>query len=140
MKNCMDAIVDWMINCNVIDESEKELYQYAVHSFLLSLAPLLLAGGIGFCMGNVWQGIFIVIPFIFLRKFSGGYHAKNVWICLVVSCLLLFLCIMLSTYVKCDEVLIMLTFLAVIILSVFSPIENENKVLNQEEKTYIRKK
>ncbi len=33
MEKCTDTVVDWMIRCNVINEADKELYKYALHSF-----------------------------------------------------------------------------------------------------------
>lgn len=34
MEKCTDTVVDWMIRCNVINEADKELYKYALHSLL----------------------------------------------------------------------------------------------------------
>lgn len=39
-------------------------------------------------MGIQVDGIFEVMPFLFLRKFSGGYHARHAWTCLVGSSIL----------------------------------------------------
>ena len=77
MEKCTDTVVDWMIRCNVINEADKELYKYALHSLLLLVSPLILAGGIGFGLGSVKHGVALIFPFMFLRKFSGGYHAKK---------------------------------------------------------------
>lgn len=134
-----ETVVDWMIRCNVIGDTDRELYRYALHSLLLLVLPLILASCIGFCMGNVKQGIMLILPFMVIRKFSGGYHAKNLWVCLSGSGLLLFLCIMLSLYVECDWKLATATAVASVSLIVFSPIENENRILDMDEKrTYKR--
>lgn len=77
MNICTDKVTDWMIRCKVINESEKELYQYALYSAILQIIPLLLAGGIGFCFGSMRCGIIMILPFIILRKYSGGFHAKR---------------------------------------------------------------
>ena len=82
MGKCTDAVTNWMIRCHVIHEEDKELYKYAIHSFFLLLSPLILAGGIGFCVGSVKHGFAVILPFIVLRKFSGGYHAKNLHTCI----------------------------------------------------------
>lgn len=42
MEKCTDTVVDWMIRCNVINEADKELYKYALHSLLLLVSPLIL--------------------------------------------------------------------------------------------------
>ena len=43
IEKCANTIADWLINCEVVKETDKELYSYAVYSILLSLSPLLLA-------------------------------------------------------------------------------------------------
>lgn len=41
------------------------------------VSPLILAGGVGVGLGSVKHGVALIFPFMVLRKFSGGYHAKN---------------------------------------------------------------
>ena len=98
MEKCTDTVVNWMIRCNAINEADKELYKYALYSFFLLVSPLILAGVIGFGLGSVKHGVALIFPFVVLRKFSGGYHAKNLHTCILGSGFLLFLCIMLSMH------------------------------------------
>lgn len=96
MKYCTGKIVEWLINHDAIESDDKELYEYALYSLWLLVTPLFLAIIVGLCFGRIKEGIVIVIPFMLLRKFSGGYHAKHLWICLTSSTLLLSLCVRLS--------------------------------------------
>lgn len=137
MKKNADIVVDWMIQHSAINEADRELYQYALHSLFLLVFPLLLASGIGFGLGNIKQGVILVLPFMILRKFSGGYHAKNLYVCLFSSSLLLILCIMLTMYVQCDWRLAIATAIASVSLIVLSPIDSANRRLDDaERKTY----
>lgn len=133
IEKCANIIADWLISCNVVEETDKELYSYAVYSILLSLSPLALAIGFGICMGCVRQSFTIIMPFVIIRKFSGGYHTKHAWSCLIWSCLLLLLCIVMSFYVKCGWKTALITVGAAVSLVCFSPIDNENRTLDQEE-------
>lgn len=133
MEKCANIIADWLINCKVVEETDKELYSYAVYSILLSLSPLALAIGFGICMGCVRQSVTIIMPFVIIRKFSGGYHTKHAWSCLIWSCLLLLLCIVMSFYIKCGWGTALVTVGAAVSLVCFSPIDNENRTLDQEE-------
>ena len=139
MEKCTDTVVNWMIQCDVINEKEKEIYKYALHSFFLLVAPLILVAGIGFCLGSVKHGIALIMPFMVLRKFSSGYHAKNLYVCIFGSGFLLFLCILISMYMRCDWKWIMLTSIASVSLIVFSPIDSENRKLNIDEKKIYKK-
>ena len=76
MKRYTETVVDWMIRQKVINEKEKELYGYALYSVGLLILPLLFAVGIGFILGSMKSGIALVVPFMILRKYSGGYHAN----------------------------------------------------------------
>ncbi len=130
---CTNVIVGWLIRCDAIEEKDRELYQYAVYSVFLSTYPLLFATCFGVVIGEVERSIAIIIPFAVIRKFSGGYHAKNSRSCFLWSSLLLLLCIMISIYIKSGLFLIMMAVIAEMSLIYFSPIDNENRKLNQEE-------
>ena len=134
MEKCTDTVVNWMIRCNAINEADKELYKYALYSFFLLVSPLILAGVIGFGLGSVKHGVALIFPFVVLRKFSGGYHAKNLHTCILGSGFLLFLCIMLSMHVQCDLKLAIATVIASVSLITFSPIDSENRRLDTNEK------
>lgn len=133
------AVVRWLIECGAVKEEERELYCYAAYSFLLAVSPLLLATVFGLCLGCIKQSIVIVIPFMAIRKFSGGYHAKHLQTCLLCSSLLLLLCILFSQAAVCDWRLLAITMLSGISLTVYSPLENENRVLDSEEKECYKK-
>ena len=103
------------------------------------VSPLILAGGVGFGLGSVKHGVALIFPFMVLRKFSGGYHAKNLHTCILESGFLLFLCIMLSMHVQCDLKLAIATVIASVSLITFSPIDSENRRLDTNEKRTYKK-
>lgn len=134
MEKCADTVVNWMIRYKVINDIDKELYKYALYSFFLLITPLIFAGSIGFCMGSLKHGVALIVPFIVLRKFCGGYHAKNLYTCILGSGFLLFLCIILSLHAKCDWKLATGTIIASLSLIFYSPMDNENRKLDINEK------
>ena len=137
MQKCAEAVAVWLVRCQVIEEQEKELYCYAMESFVMFWSPMILSLLLGTIMGRVKEGILVIIPFMMIRKFSGGYHAKNLWICLTCSSLLLFLCILISCSLSANTVLMLATLAASLNLIIFSPIDHENKVLSiKERKVY----
>ena len=109
------------------------------NSLLLLVSPLILAGGIGFGLGSVKLGVALIFPFMFLRKFSGGYHAKKLHTCIMGSGFLLFLCIMVSMHMQCDWKLAIATGIASVSLIAFSPIDSENRRLDTDEKRTYKK-
>lgn len=139
MKGCSEAIADWFVNCEVIEETDRELYSYAIKSFFLSFFPIFLSALLGLFRGCIDQGIIIVMPFMMIRKYSGGYHAKKLQSCLLVSSLLLLFCIELSMHCKYGWTLVTFTIISAISLIIFSPIDNENRPLDQGDFKHNKK-
>lgn len=136
---CTVKIADWLIRCQVITEEDRELYEYAIYSIFLTISPLFLAIVFGYLFGAVWQSVLIILPFVVIRKFSGGYHAKRAGTCLISSSLLLVLCIILSFCIRCNWILLIITILSAVSLMYFSPIESENRLLGREEQVNYKK-
>lgn len=139
IERCAVIISSWIIRSEARKESERELYEYAVYSILLSLSPIVFTLTIGTIFGCVGRSICIMLPFTIIRKFSGGYHAKRATTCLFSSTLVLILCIILSFYVQCGWTLISLSVGATASLIHFSPIDNDNRLLSKEEKRCYKK-
>lgn len=139
MKYGADAVAGWLIRCGAVAEEDRELYVYAVKSMLTTIAPLLIAGLAGVLMGYWKQGILLILPFMCMRKYSGGFHAKHAWTCLFLSVLLLVSAIWCAAHISCGTGLLLVTAAALISLMVFSPVDSENKRLDAQEKKYYRK-
>ncbi len=139
MEQLAGVIVSWLIRQEAIEEESRELYEYAVHSFFLGITPLIYAVIIGGLMGEVRTSIVLILPFMIIRKFSGGFHAKREWVCLVSSCLLLFGCIFTASHIEHNVLFDAIVIWAVVSLIVCSPIDSENRRLEPDEKK-LRKK
>ncbi|MBQ4523730.1 MAG: accessory gene regulator B family protein [Lachnospiraceae bacterium] len=131
---CAEVLVAWLIQYDAINSDDRELYEYAVYSILFTVSPLLLAGMIGFMIGRIGECIVVILPFMFIRKFSGGYHAKKAWVCFIISSVLLVLCTLMSSYIKFDYGLVIVMVIAMVSLMVCSPVDSENRRLSREEK------
>ena len=82
-------IVKWLLHAGAISENDRELYEYAAYSFLFSLLPLILIMLLGCASGMLLEGVLMIVPFILVRKFSGGFHLQSPGVCFVSSLLLL---------------------------------------------------
>lgn len=127
-------IVTWLIKQKAILKEDRELYEYATYSFFLSFLPLFISIIIGIVMGKVLESILFIITFMSVRKFSGGFHAKQAWICIISSCIILLACICIIDNVKYSSIFDIGILWAVINLIMVSPIDNENRKLDLSEK------
>lgn len=136
------AIVKWLLHAGVISDNDRELYEYAAYSFLFSLLPLCLVVLLGCITGMKIEGLFMILPFMLIRKFSGGFHLKSPGICLLSSTLLLsaFLFIIRLVIDKHQSVLFT-CFVGASTLQIFlcSPIDNDARKLNEKERLVFKK-
>ena len=135
-------LTQWLLKTGAIEEKEKELYEYAVFSFLFSLFPLCLVMIIGGISGMFIEGVLMILPFMIIRKFSGGYHLNSSVVCFIFSTLLLSLCLALIKLINSSGTYgLLLCVAAVNALQIFaySPIDSEKRKLSQKEQAVFRK-
>lgn len=130
------GIVKWLLKAGAISQDDKELYEYAAYSLLFSFIPLVLVMTISAILGMLPQGIAFVIPFLLLRKFSGGYHLESPEICSCVSIMVILIFLLAikymiwtNAYLFCIPIVIV----SAIQLIVFSPIDSEARKLSEKE-------
>ena len=131
------AITKWLLHAGAISESDRELYEYAAYSFLFSLLPLCLVVILGCITGMVIEGLLMILPFMLIRKFSGGFHLKSPGICLLSSTLLLSAFLFIIRFVVAKHQTILFTcFVVASTLQIFlcSPIDNDARKLNEKER------
>lgn len=139
MESLTKKITEWLIANKAVDVEDRELYEYAIYSMLITVSPLFLVLIIGMLMGTLVEGVFLIIPFMCIRKYSGGYHAKSFSTCFVTSCGLLVLCMYLAAYIEYGVWSSVLAVISVIGLSIWSPIDSDNRRLDADENTRYKK-
>ena len=106
------------------------------------MCPLGLVLIISIFLNMVIEGILLIIPFILIRKFCGGFHFQSSVLCGIVSTLVL-TAFLLGIRLVLDTsgygwwcVALLLSVAQVII---FSPIDSEGRRLTQNEKKVFKK-
>ena len=132
-------ITNWLIEARAIEDRDTELYEYAIYSMLITISPLVLVLIIGIGMGTALEGLIMILPFMCIRKFSGGYHTKHPGVCFVSSCVILLFCMWLATHLEYSYWITITTTIGVISLCMNSPIDSENKRLDDVEKQNYKK-
>lgn len=94
MHRIADATANWLVKANAIKSEDRELYSYAMYSFLFATVPLILTMVIGIFMHMFLESVLFILPFVIIRKFSGGFHLKSHTVCTFVSTgiIIAFLC------------------------------------------------
>ena len=139
MQKYAGTIITWLICQQAIQERDRELYTYALYNMVLLIIPLGLAVMFGWIIGNIRQAIVMIIPFMMLRKFSGGFHAKTPLRCMDISSFLLFLCIKIIFELSCNWKLLIVTAIMGGSLIIFSPVDSQKRRLEKQRKEQYRK-
>ena len=134
----LELIVNWLSKEGAISDDDKDIYLYALNCVLLNVAPIIIVIIIGIFIGNVVEGLVMIAPFIFIRKYSGGFHMQKMSACLITSVISLLLCMLGIKFLTCSAIIHVGVIIANCIITLLSPIDNENKKLSTKEKEKYR--
>lgn len=135
------VIVDWISKERSFDGEHDELYQFAAYSLLFGMVPFFIVIVLGILFGMLWEGITMLVPYILIRKFSGGYHVKSSSTCFFISLSVLSIALLLTRHIiegELTDILTIVTLCAVIILYKFSPIDSDARKLSLKERVVFR--
>lgn len=134
VKRIISRIVKWLIDNDEIEQDDYELYEFAIYSLIFTWSPLILAIVIGIIMEIPIKAIIMIIPFMIIRKFSGGYHINNPKVCFCVSCFLMIIFIGAIKSIKTGFYFDVMVYMSVALIVCKSPIDSEKRKLLESEK------
>lgn len=130
------SIVGWLEKEGSVTESETALYRYAAYSFIWGLLPFVIVTAWGIIFDALLESILLILPFMLIRKLSGGYHLSKPGICFATSTILLGLAVWgiksIDSTVVTKELTIAV-ILSVICICTFSPIDSDARWLSAKE-------
>lgn len=134
-------ITNYLICKKVIKDDDREIYQYGfeqVFSSLLNIATMLL---LGIILGKIYQSLVLILSFMALRSYSGGYHANTPLHCYLLTVMSISAALSIMKFVTIDRFICLgLLILSSVVILLLSPIGSKNKPLDEIEKIIYRKK
>ena len=141
MEKIAKRLTDWLIAKEAVAFDEKELYEYGIFHLLLNIIDTISILLLAVLFHEVMPTVFYIICFCTLRKYAGGYHAKTVFTCyLLTLTAALGMLVLLRQFDFIAPVQFALWFISGIIILLFAPIQNENKILDDIEKVIYQKR
>ena len=138
-----NKIIDYQIEKGIISKNDINIYRYGYILLFEVMINILISLGIGIILGKVTEILFFLACFIILRSFCGGYHANSIWKCVFLSNLVMAISILsnilLSKYTIPISLFFILEMCFSIIICVLSPVDNKNKRLSSNEKSFYKK-
>ncbi|WP_075727415.1 accessory gene regulator ArgB-like protein [Tissierella creatinophila] len=134
-------MTSYLVINGIIEDEEREIYSYGLHQGLLIIINIMTTLFIGFLFKEVWEIIVFMIAYIPLRTYGGGYHAKTELRCYFLSVSLIIASLLLIKFIPITKIsLLTLSSISGVVVYIFAPVEDKNKILNEmENKIYKRK-
>lgn len=135
------SISEKLCSANVISRDEQELYSYGFFLLLSRGIFFAVAAVFGILFETFWESILFYILFSTLRGYAGGIHASRESVCMVsttVSLLLASAGIRWMELSECVAVSSWMLLLGSLVVFIMSPLDSEEKPLNDSERRYYR--
>lgn len=132
-------ITDYLISRQVINSEDNytvELYTYGAEITVSTILNLLIVLLLSLILGCMAEGIMFLVIFVFVRQYTGGYHADTYLKCNITLGVSYFALISVYKYVI-NYIPIWLQavclILEIVFVLIYCPIENENKPITSEK-------
>ncbi|MCM1568497.1 MAG: accessory gene regulator B family protein [Roseburia sp.] len=139
LQRSSEFIAGWLIRHEAIRAEDRDLYVYAAYNLCFTTIPLLCFLILCGIIGRGMNGAVILISALAIRRYAGGYHARTPQVCVLCSCGLLAICLFGSCVVENGMMVGMAAFIATAGLWILSPVDSENRRLDNEEQVHCRR-
>ena len=127
IEKLVDKNVDFLRKHLICDEDRIEVFKYSlrvIYSFIIDVISLLFFATI---TQTIWKTIAIMVPYVVIQVFGGGYHADTQLRCFVISLFGWFLGVFGIDYIISEYPLVGFISMAVFttVILVYTPVLND---------------
>ncbi|MDK2964477.1 accessory gene regulator B family protein [Lacrimispora sp.] len=143
LQRISNGIVSWQIKKNLLKDNQRSLYLYAYEVLLNQIINIVVAVVIAVILRAPMPVLVFLVSYIPLRSYCGGYHAKTNGVCTVVSAILIIITCLLEMYIVGTAALYLPIagfLISGILIFIFAPVPDKNKLLDEEETRRYRLK
>lgn len=134
-------LIDHLRVQGYVDDTNDKIVAIGLKRLGSLLCDLVFVLLLGLLLGDPFAGLLFELSYSIIRIYAGGYHAPTERICIWLTYISTFLCIVFIFYLPLIPIamhtLLGLSFMTMLL---FSPVENANKPLSTREKKVYRKK
>ncbi len=135
------AISSEMVNNEVIQPEDEPIYTYGIQQSFSIMLNLISTFAIAWLFHQLLATTILMLAFIPLRSFAGGFHASTPMRCYLLSVMaIIFQIFAIEQLLAFHDALIIWAMPALIILFTLVPVEDANKPLDQGEKIAFKRK
>lgn len=142
MNKICNKLIDYMINKQIIDKNKKDIYLYGMKLTIYKIAYAFIILSICLILKrSFFELILFYLSYMTIRKYSGGYHAPNIQLCMLIFAFTYFLLEYFILLFSNVDIAIILALSLIFIYIIYheSPVDCENKRLSVKEKIKYKK-
>lgn len=124
-----------------IDEEKEMVIDFGVRLIFGELPKILILFIIGFVLGIGWYVLFLFFLLAPYRSFTGGFHLKTHWGCMITTSILYLMPIILAKYIPTPQDYIfyimagIVATFSIVIIAKYAPADTENiPILSKKER------
>lgn len=136
-------ISSFFIINEIIKEEDREVYEYSLELLLSTLLNFAAVIIIAVFARRILEAALFVFGFVPLRTIAGGYHAKNHFRCFMILLFTYSLFLLTVFLIPVNFILAattILTISSILLIFLFSPVEDSNKPLSTSETKKFKRK
>lgn len=138
-KRFIGFLADKQMSKHCIELSEQKVYRYGYELMAEKLSAILFSIAIAVILHAYTEVLIFYFVFIPLRWYAGGFHVKSVWLCQILSALILLSCVVLSRLIPADSAYIpFIDVAAIFIIYLTSSCDVRNKTIVDSEKRVFK--
>lgn len=134
-----NGIISNLVYFHLIEDDEIEIYRFGVECYILKVIHYLTYCLIAFLCGSLCEFFIFIISYLLLRKYAGGIHANTRTGCFVISDLILFGVLLIGQKIEKSIYLSIVSILSLLIVILFAPVDNPNRILSNTERKKFKK-
>lgn len=140
MSKWIDKKINSFIENADIPKEDVPIIKYGLRQGFKSITGFGLAVIVGVLMRISLQGILFMISYILLRIYAGGYHADTEKKCAVLSAISVIGAYLLIKFgLDSKAFVLILSIICLIVLCVFTPVDNPQNIISKKEKKLYKK-
>ena len=141
MERIAGKLTDWLVSQKVIAAGERDIYVYGIFQMMMNILDTISILLLAVFFHKMLVVCCYMACFCLLRKYAGGYHAKSVTGCYIMTVGSAF--IMLAAAGNCRlpvAVVAAVWLISGIMVFLFAPVQNHNKKLDEVERLVYRRR
>lgn len=135
MKQISAKIADLLIENNIIEKNDKNVFIYGIDYMLSSILHIVTTLAIGALFGMFLESVVFLISYMPIRQYAGGFHASTPTRCyfssIIITTVVLYI---IGLPIWSDIVILFFLAVASLIIFLLAPVEDKNKPLDDKEK------